>query len=178
MPQTTYKNPNIDPIVTASMNAPQGTPVAQAPVTPAPQGQTPPANYVNPNVAMQTSGAMGQPSTVVNVNQPAPQQPTQQPQPKTQAAGTSLAMPASGSVVDLLNAAGTDSSFAARQQLAQQYGIQGYTGTAAQNQDLSKKFLEAFNQQKGKAVPQSSAEATSALDSYFKQEQQQTQALI
>ena len=88
---------------------------------------------------------------------------TQQPQQ----AQNALVMPASGSVVDLLNMAGQDSSYAARQQLAKQYGIQGYTGTASQNQELSRKYLEAYNSQKGKAVPQNQAEARGALQSYF-----------
>lgn len=88
---------------------------------------------------------------------------TQQPQQ----AQNALVMPASGSVVDLLNMAGQDSSYAARQQLAKQYGIQGYTGTASQNQELSRKYLEAYNSQKGNAVPQNQAEARGALQSYF-----------
>lgn len=37
------------------------------------------------------------------------------------------------SIVDYLKSIGKDSSFAARQQYAAQYGISGYTGTAAQN---------------------------------------------
>lgn len=78
-------------------------------------------------------------------------------------------MPQNGSVVDLLNSQGQDSSYAARQQLAQQYGIQGYTGTAAQNTDLAKKYTDAFNAKKGTTVPQTGAAASSALDSHFQQ---------
>lgn len=81
-------------------------------------------------------------------------------------------MPVTGSVVDLLNMAGQDSSFAARKQLATEYGMQGYTGTAAQNTDLSKKYLEAYNANKGKPTPQSGAAATSAIEGYFGQNQE------
>jgi hypothetical protein len=123
------------------------TPVAQTPPTPTPQIATPPAPAANPAQTTPASNATPQ-------GQQAPQ--------------GGLAMPANGSVVDLLNAAGQDSSFAARQQLAQQYGIQGYTGTAAQNQDLSKKYLAAYNANKGGAAPQSGAQASAALDQFFK----------
>lgn len=145
--------------------------VPQSPTAQAPIPQTPPTNPAQNPVP--PSGG-----TVVNVNQPAPAEPPKQPEPKTQPAGTPpspLSMPATGSVVDLLNSAGTDSSFAARQQLAQQYGIQGYTGTAAQNQDLSKKFLDAFNANKETKVPDNSAQASSAIDQYLQQNQQQPQ---
>lgn len=80
-----------------------------------------------------------------------------------------LSMPQSGSVVDLLNMAGMDSSFASRQQLAQQFGIAGYTGTAAQNTDLSKKYLEAYNANKSSVVPQNAAEARNAITTYFEE---------
>lgn len=84
-----------------------------------------------------------------------------------------LTMPMNGSVVDLLNMAGQDSSFAARKVLAQQYGIQGYAGTAAQNQELSKKFLDAYNANKASPVPQSGAEARAALQQSFTQSEVQ-----
>lgn len=79
-----------------------------------------------------------------------------------------------GSVVDTLKMAGQDSSFAARQQLALQYGIQSYQGTAAQNIELEKKFTEAYNQLKGGGSPQSPAEARNALSSYFEEEKNTT----
>lgn len=170
MAETTFKNPNVDPIVAGSMNFPQGIPAAQVPATSAPQIQTP---AVPTPAVTQPPQTTQPPATTVNVNT-APTEPAKQPEPKTQAAGTSLAMPANGSVVDLLNMAGQDSSYAARQQLAQQYGIQGYSGTAAQNQELSKKYVEAFNTKKGTTVPQNSAEASSSIDSYFKDEAPQT----
>lgn len=161
-PQAGYQvdpnNPNgVIPIGTGAPTnsivptAPQGNaviptvPAASAPSSPATQPSTPPA------------------STTVNVNT----SPTTQPAEQT-AAKPSVVMPANGSVVDLLNSAGQDSSFAARQQLAQQFGIQGYTGTAQQNQDLSKKYVDAYNANKGKDAPTSGAQASSALDSYFK----------
>lgn len=43
---------------------------------------------------------------------------------------------AGNSIVDYLNSIGIDSSFSARKQYAAQYGISGYTGTAAQNSQL------------------------------------------
>lgn len=136
-------------------------PLSQTPVSPAPQPQTPSANTVIPQA-------------------PTTQQPTQQPQAPTQSptqapAAAPLTAPSNGSVVDLLNSAGQDSSFAARQQLAQQFGIQGYTGTAAQNQELSKKYVDAYNANKGSTVPQNAATASSALDSYFQDNQQDPQ---
>ena len=41
-----------------------------------------------------------------------------------------------GSIVDYLNSIGKDSSFSARKQYAQQYGIANYSGTAEQNETL------------------------------------------
>ena len=49
-----------------------------------------------------------------------------QPSPQGQNAPQTLAMPQSGSVVDLLNMAGQDSSREARINLAKQYGVEGY----------------------------------------------------
>ena len=78
-----------------------------------------------------------------------------------------------GSVIDTLTLAGQDSSFASRQQLAQQYGIQSYQGSPSQNIELEKKFIEAFNQLKGKEIPQTPAEARQELASYQEETQQQ-----
>lgn len=49
---------------------------------------------------------------------------------------------AAGSVVDYLNSRRQNSSFSARKKLAEQYGISGYTGTAAQNTNLLNKLQE------------------------------------
>lgn len=95
----------------------------------------------------------------------AQQQGTQQQVP-------ALTMPANGSVVDLLKMAGQDSSFAARQQLASQFGIQNYTGTAAQNTQLAQKYIDSHNKLKGSPVPQNAAEARGALQNYQQQNQQ------
>lgn len=86
-------------------------------------------------------------------------------------AGGSLTMPSNGSVVDLLNMAGQDSSFAAREQLAKQYGIAGYTGSAQQNTDLAKKYLDAFNANKDTPAPQTNAAGRSAVQGYLDQTQ-------
>lgn len=48
--------------------------------------------------------------------------------------------PSGNSIVDYLNAKGQDSSLAARKKLADQYGIKGYKGTAAQNTALLDKL--------------------------------------
>ena len=120
-------------------------PAAQAPVTPTPLPPTPAAPTTS--------------STETTTTGTTPTQPT-------------LTMPASGSVVDLLGAAGQDSSYAARQQLAKQYGIQGYTGTGAQNTELANKYLEAYNATKGKTAPESGAEARSALSPLTSQVEQ------
>lgn len=91
----------------------------------------------------------------------------QQPTTAQQTAATNpLVMPANGSVVDLLNAAGADSSFAARSLLAQQYGIQNYSGTAAQNTQLAQKYIEAHGSLKGSAVPQNAAEARNSIQAF------------
>jgi len=120
------------------------TPASQTPVAPIAQNTTPATPTVNVNV--------GQPTQTT-----APTQTTQQkPQTTTQPAFN-------GSVVDLLNSAGQDSSYATRQQLAKQYGIQNYSGTAQQNTDLAKKYLEAYNQVKGTEAPQNGADARTAI---------------
>lgn len=150
----------------ATFQATGQQPAAQAPVTPAPQMNTPAAPVtVNVNGTAPVSTATPQPNT------------TAQGTPQVAAAPTTaLTQPGTGSVVDLLNSAGQDSSFANRQQLAQQYGIQGYTGTAAQNQELSKKYTDAFNANKGSPVPQSGAQARSAMGTYFESTPQQAEA--
>lgn len=167
---------------------------------PAPNGQpgaiTPTAVYVNPNTPNPITGAQQSPGMAAQAAQPAqtqaspfgaaygtlggqnlptttqPTQPTQ----AAQAAQAPLTMPTNGSVVDLLSMAGQDSSFAARQALAQQYGIQGYTGTAAQNTELATKYLDAYNSVKGTAAPQSGAEARSTLSGLAQQTTQDPQA--
>lgn len=103
-------------------------------------------------------------------NAPGATQTPQGTQSNNQGAGTAiqannpaLTMPANGSVVDLLNLAGSDSSYGARKQLASQYGIQGYSGTPDQNKQLADKFLAAYNANKGSPVPQSAADARNAL---------------
>src|SRR3990167_3371961 len=144
----TYGAVNQQPTATA--------PAGSAPVMPTPQMPSPPAPQVNTPTA------------------PVATTPQAQPQATQQMAQTpTLTMPATGSVVDLLNMAGQDSSFAARKQLAQQYGIQGYAGTAQQNIDLSKKYLEAYNANKAKPVPDTGAQARSEIASYFEEAPQQ-----
>ncbi len=135
-------------------------PAAQAPVTPAPTIATP-ATPAAPNMGGTPAPA---PSTTINVGTPAPATPA--PAPKQPLTYDPAVNP---SVIDLLNSTGADSSPEARKALAQQYGIQGYTGTSAQNIDLAKKYTEAFNTLKGTEAPQTGAAADSALDSHFKE---------
>src|SRR3990167_4872950 len=96
--------------------------------------------------------------------------PTTQPTTTTQTQQINQPLTFNGSIVDLLNSAGVDSSLDARIKLASQYGMQGYTGnTAAQQKELADKFIAAFNANKGTTVPQSGAEASSAIESYLDQ---------
>lgn len=131
-------------------------PASAVPSNPTPQASTP-------------AIPAPQPSTTINVNA------TPETKPTTPTGVQPLQMPSNGSVIDLLNSAGVDSSYESRQNLAKQYGIQGYTGTGAQNTDLSKKYLEAFNANKGLKVPDTGAQASSALDNYFKENTQTPQ---
>lgn len=138
LPQTnmpTYVNPN---------KALQEIPAAQAPVTPSPLSTSPSTPMVTPTV---TTGSPQQ--TGANAQQIA--------------ASGQLTMPANGSVVDLLNAAGVDSSQANRKALAQQYGVQGYDFSAEKNKELAQKYIDSYNATKGTQIPQNTAEARTAL---------------
>lgn len=91
---------------------------------------------MNPNQVNPTLGVSYAPGFV-------PVQPTPQPTPQpTQTPQAPVVPPqaptiqVSGSVVDYLNSQGKASDFNTRAGLAQQYGIQGYTGTAEQNTQL------------------------------------------
>ena len=93
--------------------------------------------------------------------------PTTQPTQPGATAPNALQMPSNGSVVDLLNMAGVDSSAQNRAVLAKQFGIEGYStkgGTAAQNQDLAKKFLAAFNATGSIPTPETSAAGRSGVN--------------
>lgn len=107
-------------------------------------------------------------STVnVNVGQPPPAAPTTTPTQQTTTQNTAqnngqtaqAPLNFNGSVVDLLNQAGTDSSYQNRSKLAQTYGINGYTGTAAQNQELAKKFMDFYATKQGSQAPTSNPRA-------------------
>lgn len=182
-PSAGWKIDPTNPNAVVQNNSTQMAPTAAAsPLTSAPQPagpQVPMATNPNANWQnnVQAAPAAPAPATQVTVNtgqSPAPSQSSKTAQPTTQAPGTStLTMPANGSVVDLLNSAGQDSSFAARQQLAQQYGIQGYAGTAAQNTDLANKYIEAHKVLSSTPIPDTGAQGRSALDTYFNENQQQ-----
>lgn len=70
---------------------------------------------------------------VKHAAKPAPSVLATKPAPKP-------SVPSSDSIVDYLNAQGRDSSLSARKQLADQYGIKGYKGTADQNLQLLDKL--------------------------------------
>lgn len=86
-----------------------------------------------------------------------------------------------GSIVDYLKSQGKDSSYEARKQLAQQNGITGYSGTAAQNTALLK-MLQSGEKAPGETTPQaatsgsettiSSSEKTTSNPVKFKQSKQ------
>lgn len=159
--------------------APQAQSLAQIQATAANQGQPgydilgnsmTPASQTPPTPApTQPSPAAPTATTSTTTGTPTQQGATQQGQ---------LTMPANGSVVDLLNMAGMDSSQAARKQMAQQYGIQNYDFSAAKNQELAAKFLEQYNKNKDTAAPQSGAEfqQTDAYSALQKQDEQDPQA--
>lgn len=86
------------------------------------QAEQPQPGQTNPNANFFQQGQGGNP------------QPGQQPQtqPTQQPAGNM----STNSIVDYLNSVGQNSSFTARQALAQKVGISGYTGTATQNSQL------------------------------------------
>lgn len=65
------------------------------------------------------------------------------------------------SVVDYLNSIGVNSSFANREKLATQHGINNYTGTAAQNTQLLNKLL---SQPAKPAAPKGNQKTTSLVD--------------
>lgn len=148
---------NTDPAIAGVQNPNQANPVTGAQQSPAAQAAAQPTQPA-PTPFGSNYGPMGVPNA-----SPTPGTPTQPTQATTQAANPPLTMPANGSVVDLLAQAGVDNSFAARQQLATQFGISQYSGTAQQNEELAQDFLAKYNQVKGTAVPQTGAEARTAI---------------
>lgn len=76
-----------------------------------------------------------------------------------------LTMNPQGSIIDLLNSVGVDSSQANRKLLAQQYGVQNYDFSAAKNTELANKYIAAYNATKGGAAPDSAAAARAATAS-------------
>ncbi len=81
-----------------------------------------------------------------------------------------------GSIVDYLASRGQDSSYNSRKKLAEQYGISGYAGTAAQNTQLLKTLQSGSAAQQPQAptggnnvtiTPVSSSEKASPAQSYI-----------
>lgn len=156
---------------------PGGGGTAPAPTTPsAPQTNLPGIQYVTGTTTPGGGGTGTTPPTTTTTQDsssatgtsPATGTNAVTPPVQGQPAAT---MPANGSVVDLLNGLGVNSSFANRTQLAQQFGIQGYSGTSQQNTDLAKKYLDYFNSVKGTNAPQSGADASSAIETGLQDQQ-------
>ena len=100
----------------------------------------------------------GKTSGVVQATKPTPKPSTpSKPTPKPTAKPSA---PSGNSIVDYLNSKGQDSSFAARKRLADQYGIKGYKGTAAQNTEL----LERLKKGAPKPPPRSTTSGGSIVD--------------
>lgn len=121
-----------------------------------------------------TSQPTTSPAPAINTSQPSPTntntQPGAVPSPYT---GTSI--------VDALKQGGQASDFGSRTALANQYGITGYTGTAAQNTQLLQKYTAGLAQAKtsNQPVPTSLGEAASKVQDMTGQtaaDQQQQQA--
>ena len=148
---TTAQSQNLGTFNTGTAPTSSTQPIAQAPMTPAPQPATPPAPTATP-------------TTQINIGTPQTTTPTATTSTgQSSASGGQLAMPSNGSVVDLLNMAGEDSSQANRKALAQQYGVQGYDFSAAKNKELADKYITAFNAKKDTAAPQTEADARSQV---------------
>jgi hypothetical protein len=122
------------------------------------------ANQPVPQPVAPTAQPVAQPAPVTQPTQTAQPAPTTQStieaapatsQTASQTAVQPAVMPSNGSVVDLLNQTGQSSAFAERAALAKQFGIQGYTGSATQNTDLAKKYLDFYNSKQGTAAPNS-----------------------
>lgn len=127
------------------------------------QATQPAPNPFSQNI---TYGAVNQqPQTQQSYQQSTPQQGSQQSVQRQGVPTQQLqAMP---SIVDILTTTGQDSSFAARKQMAMDFGIQGYTGTADQNKQLKDKYLAAYEANKSKTAPDTGAQAASQLDQFF-----------
>ena len=66
----------------------------------------------------------------------------------------SMQLNQSTSIVDAMKLMGDDPSFANRKKMAETFGIKGYTGTAAQNQELMQKYYASKRQPSDEANPQ------------------------
>lgn len=113
----------------------------------------------NPNLSLATSTGGNSAYSTLSPQTSAPITPTistSTPQTSGLLSGTPLntsapkTTPYAGtSIVDYLTSTGADSSYAHRAQLAAQYGIQGYTGSADQNTQL----LSMLNKPSGLSTP-------------------------
>jgi hypothetical protein len=126
--------------------------VGLAPATSAQSPTIQPGTNPNANYFSQTTQSL---TPAVNTSQPSP--------------STVNATPYTGnSIVDALSQSGQASDFASRSKLAQQYGIQGYTGTADQNTQLLQKYKGGFQQaqQSGVEAPKTQGLGSSMVNSF------------
>ena len=137
--------------------------ISSAQNIPAAQTTTPNTNISTPAVPSVSPTQPNLGYTAPDAQEAAELKKYQQTQQQTQTTQPQKPLPNTVSVVDLLNAAGQDSSYAARAQMAQQFGIQSYTGTANQNLELGKKFRELYEAKKTTQAPESGAEARTAM---------------
>lgn len=161
-------------------NLPVATPGAAPVATPTPGTATQPTlnsagtmgGAPAPSPFGSAFGSLGGPNLPVAAPTPTTPTQTSSPTPGQAAAVQKPPLTFNGSVVDLLDAAGTDSSYANRATLAAQYGIANYTGTPQQNTDLANKFLNLYNSKQGSAAPQTGADARSSINQSLAETQQ------
>lgn len=133
-----------------------GQPAAQSPVAPTPQMQTPPTPQPTSPVTQPQA-----PSTTVNVNtSPTPEQKPQQYAVKSGDTLSKIAQQQGMSVIDLINQ-------------NPQYQQNPNLIRPGEMVNIGKKYQQAFEDTKGKVVPESMAEARQQAETYAKEKQPQ-----
>lgn len=158
--------------------AAQSTPAAPSTQ---PTQVAPPASQPTQMSIPMSGGYTAQPQTTPTTQAPIGSQPTQPPTQTTQPTAQTtqvqqpLVMPANGSVVDLLNSQGEDSSQAARQKLAASYGIKGYDFSASKNTELAQKYIDAHNQLKTTTQQDNGGAARATIQNAIQENQAATE---
>lgn len=98
----------------------------------------------------------------------APMQPATQAQAPAIQPSNPVSSYTGNSIVDALNMGGQSSDFSSRTKLAQQYGIQNYSGTADQNTQLLQKYRQGFQQAQASNIPtpKTQGEGSSMVTAY------------